>query len=113
MDSTTEMLLFAAARAQHVSELIQPFLATGGIVICDRFADSTYAYQGYGLGRDLDELRVITQHCDGWADARRDDLSGSAGRSEDSNASVEPGKPPLVSPLSPPVDPGRSRMESA
>lgn len=60
MAPTTETLLFSAARAQLVSELIRPYLATGGIVVCDRYADSTFAYQGYGLGRDLDELRVIT-----------------------------------------------------
>ena len=43
-----------------MSETIRPYLETGGIVLCDRYADSTYAYQGYGLGRDLDELRAIT-----------------------------------------------------
>ena len=57
---TTEMLLFAASRAQLVSQTIRPYLELGGIVLCDRYADSTYAYQGYGLGRDLDELRAIT-----------------------------------------------------
>lgn len=60
MAPTTETLLFSAARAQLVSELIRPYLDTGGIVLCDRYADSTYAYQGYGLGRDLDELQTIT-----------------------------------------------------
>jgi dTMP kinase len=60
MAATTETLLFSAARAQLVSELVRPYLATGGIVLCDRYADSTYAYQGYGLGRDLDELHAIT-----------------------------------------------------
>lgn len=60
MEPTTEILLFAAARAQLVNELIRPYLETGGIVLCDRYADSTYAYQGYGLKRDLDELRLIT-----------------------------------------------------
>ncbi len=60
MAPTTETLLFSAARAQLVSELVRPYLATGGIVLCDRYADSTYAYQGYGLGRDLDELHAIT-----------------------------------------------------
>jgi dTMP kinase len=60
MASTTETLLFSAARAQLVSEVIRPYLEQGGIVLCDRYADSTYAYQGYGLGRDLAELRVIT-----------------------------------------------------
>lgn len=60
MAPTTETLLFAASRAQLVSEVIRPYLAQGGIVLCDRYADSTYAYQGYGLGRDLEELRAIT-----------------------------------------------------
>jgi dTMP kinase len=60
MAPTTETLLFSAARAQLVSELVRPYLTTGGIVLCDRYADSTYAYQGYGLGRDLDELHAIT-----------------------------------------------------
>jgi dTMP kinase len=60
MAPTTETLLFSAARAQLVSELVRPYLTTGGIVLCDRYADSTYAYQGYGLGRDLDELHAVT-----------------------------------------------------
>jgi dTMP kinase len=61
MAPTTETLLFSAARAQLVSELVRPYLNTGGIVLCDRYADSTYAYQGYGLGRDLEELQLITR----------------------------------------------------
>jgi dTMP kinase len=60
MAPTTETLLFSAARAQLVSERIQPYLDQGGIVLCDRYADSTYAHQGYGLGRNLEELRAIT-----------------------------------------------------
>ena len=60
MAPTTETLLFAASRAQLVSEVVRPYLEQGGIVLCDRYADSTYAYQGYGLGRDLEELRTIT-----------------------------------------------------
>jgi dTMP kinase len=60
MAPTTETLLFSAARAQLVSEKIRPYLQQGGIVLCDRYADSTYAHQGYGLGRDLEELRAIT-----------------------------------------------------
>lgn len=60
MADTTEMLLFSAARAQLVNQVIRPYLNQGGIVLCDRYADSTYAYQGYGLGRDLDELHTIT-----------------------------------------------------
>jgi dTMP kinase len=53
----TELLLFAASRAQLVQNVIKPALARGAIVICDRFADSTTAYQGYG--RDFDVERVL------------------------------------------------------
>lgn len=60
MADTTEMLLFSAARAQLVNQVIRPYLDQGGIVLCDRYADSTYAYQGFGLGRDMDELHTIT-----------------------------------------------------
>ena len=52
-----EMLLYMAARAQIVSEVIRPALEEGKIVICDRFLDSTLAYQGYGLGIDLDLIK--------------------------------------------------------
>ncbi len=57
----TEVLLFSAARAQIVGELVRPALAAGKIVLCDRYADSTLAYQGYGLGLDLGALRAITR----------------------------------------------------
>ena len=55
LDPVAEFLLFEAARAQIVSEVIEPALAAGKIVLCDRFADSTVAYQGYGreLGAEL------------------------------------------------------------
>jgi dTMP kinase len=65
MAPTTETLLFSAARAQLVSEVVRPYLEQGGIVLCDRYADSTFAYQGYGLGRDLEELRTITSAATG------------------------------------------------
>ena len=50
MDYMTEAMLYAAARAQHVSQIIKPALTEGKIVICDRFVDSSIAYQGYGRG---------------------------------------------------------------
>lgn len=65
MAPTTETLLFLAARAQLVSEVIRPYLDVGGIVLCDRYVDSTYAHQGYGLGRDLEELHAITRAATG------------------------------------------------
>jgi len=52
----TELLLHAAARAEHVERVIRPALASGDIVICDRYIDSTYAYQGAGGG--LDDARI-------------------------------------------------------
>ncbi len=57
----TELLLFAAARAQLVREIILPALETGSWVICDRFYDSTMAYQGYGRGLDLNVIRALNQ----------------------------------------------------
>jgi dTMP kinase len=60
MHAVTEALLFAADRAQHVHERMRPHLEQGGVVLCDRFADSTFAYQGYGLGQDLHMLRALT-----------------------------------------------------
>ena len=63
--SETEALLFSAARAQIVREIILPALAAGKIVLCDRYADSTLAYQGYGLGLDRDALTAITRFATG------------------------------------------------
>jgi dTMP kinase len=65
MRNEAEVLLFSAARAQIVAELIRPALAAGKIVLCDRYSDSTLAYQGYGLGLDLDALRAITRFATG------------------------------------------------
>jgi dTMP kinase len=54
-----DVLLYSAARAQHVDEVIQPALEAGRIVVCDRYATSTMAYQGYGSGMDRDLLGRI------------------------------------------------------
>ena len=61
MQPRAEILLYSAARAQLVAEKIKPHLSAGGVVLSDRYADSTMAYQGYGHGLDLDALRLITQ----------------------------------------------------
>ena len=55
----TEILLFLAARAQLVEQVIKPALLDGKIILCDRYGDSTLAYQGYGHGLDLDQLRQM------------------------------------------------------
>lgn len=65
MHPRTEILLFQASRAQHVEELIRPHLEAGDIVLCDRFADSTIAYQGYGHGTDLAVLNRIVDFATG------------------------------------------------
>ncbi len=59
MSPESEMLLYMAARAQVVKELILPALKDGSVVICDRFLDSTIAYQGYGLGVDIKLIKYI------------------------------------------------------
>lgn len=61
----TEVLLFQASRAQLVGEVIRPYLASGGIVLCDRYADSTLAYQGYGRQLDLAQLRALIDFATG------------------------------------------------
>jgi len=54
-----ELFLFAASRAQLVAEVIRPSLGRGVMVICDRYTDSTVAYQGYGRGLDLDAIQAV------------------------------------------------------
>ena len=56
-----QALLFSAARAQPTRDVIRPALAAGRVVVADRYFDSTLAYQGYGLGADLDGLRAMTR----------------------------------------------------
>ena len=60
-----ELLLYSASRAQLVYEVIRPALAKGTVVLCDRYADSTLAYQGYGRSLDLLSLQQITQFATG------------------------------------------------
>ena len=61
MSSEAEILLYSASRAQHVAEIILPALKEGKVVLCDRFYDSTYAYQGYGRGLPMESLQLITR----------------------------------------------------
>ena len=61
MACETEFLLYSASRAQLVRQVIKPHLGRGGVVLCDRFADSSMAYQGYGRELDLAAVRLITQ----------------------------------------------------
>jgi len=56
---TTELLMVFAARAQHLHEVIEPALREGKWVLCDRFTDATYAYQGFGRGFDLGEIEAL------------------------------------------------------
>src|SRR5262249_12475533 len=57
----TEALLFAASRAEHVQRVIRPALAAGQVVLCDRFVDSTVAYQGYGRGVPLETIAELNR----------------------------------------------------
>ena len=58
----TEMFLFCAARAQHVREKIMPALKQNMVVLCDRFSDATYAYQGFGRGLDQEFIRTVNDY---------------------------------------------------
>jgi dTMP kinase len=60
MHPRTEFLLFSASRSQLIHEVIQPHLQAGGVVVSDRFFDSSLAYQGYGHGLPLEALRQVT-----------------------------------------------------
>ncbi len=65
MNPRTEILLFSASRAQLTHQVIRPHLESGGVVVSDRYYDSTIAYQGYGHRLDLQALRVITAFATG------------------------------------------------
>ncbi|MEI6131491.1 MAG: dTMP kinase [Bacillota bacterium] len=62
MSATTEMLLYAAARAQLMHEVILPGLSEGKTVVCDRFVDSSYAYQSFARGLGIDAVRDANRH---------------------------------------------------
>lgn len=72
MDRRTEALLYAASRRQHLIEVIEPALERGCIVICDRFLDSSLAYQGYARGLGIDNVLQINQFA---IDGRMPDLT--------------------------------------
>jgi len=59
MEATTEAYLMAAARAQHVAQIIEPALAAGKIVVCDRYVDSSIAYQGFGRKLGADTITIL------------------------------------------------------
>jgi dTMP kinase len=60
IDPRAELLLMAADRAQHVAQVVRPALAAGKVVVCDRFAPSTLAYQGVGRGLGVEEVRTVS-----------------------------------------------------
>jgi dTMP kinase len=57
--NTTELLLYAADRSQHVEQELKPNLEKGNIILCDRYTDSTIAYQGYGRGLDINLIKQL------------------------------------------------------
>jgi len=65
MHPRTETLLYQAARAQFVEQVVRPHLALGEIVLSDRYADSTIAYQGYGHQQDLEQVRTLVKYATG------------------------------------------------
>ena len=68
MVAMTELMLYAAARAQHLAEVVRPALAAGAIVLCDRFSDATRAYQAFGRGLPRETVEQLNQlACDGLA----------------------------------------------
>lgn len=62
MDAVTEMYLYAASRAQHVRRVIKPALDEGKMVLCDRFVDSSIAYQGFGRGLGMDVVEAVNRY---------------------------------------------------
>ncbi|NLB10607.1 MAG: dTMP kinase [Clostridiaceae bacterium] len=95
MADVSELLLFAAARAQLVREVIRPALEQGKHVLCDRFIDSTVAYQGYGRGLDIDLVQRVNNAAVGetrpdltiWIDIEPEELAKRLGKRNTDNKS--------------------------
>jgi dTMP kinase len=104
----TELLLYEAARAQHLAEVVVPALRAGRTVICERYTDATEAYQGYGRGLDLRTIQDVKQHC------HRPPFAGPhlpAGCAGETRSSPRRGDWPSAFPTGPPRANGGDRME--
>jgi len=107
MDALTEAMLMFAARREHVRAVIGPALATGAVVLCDRFTDATFAYQGGGRGLDWQTLQTLERlalaslpHL-----GRAGEGAGS-GRGDGPDAGPHPRLPPEGEEARPPLQPG-------
>jgi dTMP kinase len=65
MSARTELLLYTASRAEHVAHVIRPALASGAIILCDRFSEATIAYQAYGRALALDDVEAVIEFATG------------------------------------------------
>ena len=65
LEAMTEFLIYSASRAQLVHEVVRPALERGQVVVCDRYVDSSYAYQGHGRGLDMAQLRAVSEAATG------------------------------------------------
>ena len=93
MTAEAELLLMNASRAQLVREIIRPALAAGEIVLCDRFYDSTTAYQGYGRQLDLEKVKAVIEFAVGETRPDLTLLLHSPAGSQRRTAAFAPGKP--------------------
>ena len=107
-DPLTDALLFNAARRQLVTEVIVPALEAGQTVVCARYADSTLAYQGYGAGVPLEDLRTLAAAATGGLTPGPDDPPGPAGRGR-ARAQGTRGRDPVRGGVRPRLPPSRAR----